>query len=491
MSGKISQLAALASASIALNDLLLITDTSAVESKSLTASALRQFAQGIFNVKDYGAAGNTQTISDGAMTNGQAVLTSASGLFVPGDVGKVCTVSGAGTGTTPLSTTIIAYSSATQVALGANAARSVTGKVIVWGTDDTATIQAALDACAAANGGMVWIPRGNYLYSAPMICSGVSENAPLKGVLIQGERGATLVHKPGVIFPTGLLTGCALLIHYADYAVFRDIIFLGQPDYETGVMDVVCYQTGVGRGAIFQDVVVVNHWRGLMVDYSGTEYAIVSGCYFKGCGQAAIGQTSLAGTAVITGNVVEVSGTSLDDLDTPIIHVAGVDTIVEGNTLDVPRGYIGIGIHGGADHIVVSNNTIRGTAKTTGAEPTRGIYVYDAASAFLTIANNNLRGCDVAIQSDATYSSINGNVIEGSNSSAEGIRLYRATNPAAYNAVVGNVMNTLAVGVTGNDLAVDHTVLSANVFGAGVTAAVNITNWTNSKVVGNIGVADS
>lgn len=100
-------------------------------------------------VPAYGAKGDAQVVSDGAMSSGSAVLTSAIAGFTAGDVGKAISVKGAGpTGVTTLVTTIASRQSATQVTLtAANASGgAVSAAVVMWGTDDTLAIQAAVNA---------------------------------------------------------------------------------------------------------------------------------------------------------------------------------------------------------------------------------------------------------------------------------------------------------------------------------------------------------
>ncbi|MFE2324607.1 hypothetical protein ACFXD5_11930 [Streptomyces sp. NPDC059385] len=122
----------------------------------------------------YGAVGNGQVVNDGAMTATSATLTSATANFQPGDVGKAISVKGAAvTGVTTLVTTISARISATQVTLAAQAATTVTNAVVIWGTDDTAAIQAAVDAAEAylATGktyAQVYFPPRPYVVAGPL-----------------------------------------------------------------------------------------------------------------------------------------------------------------------------------------------------------------------------------------------------------------------------------------------------------------------------------
>lgn len=118
----------------------------------------------VYNVQAYGAAADCLTVTDGAITNGSAVLTSASALFTSAHVGKTIVVAGAISGGLSLTTTIASRQSASQVTLTAGATATVTGASVAWGTDNTTAFQAAIDAAAAlATGGIVFVPAGRFL----------------------------------------------------------------------------------------------------------------------------------------------------------------------------------------------------------------------------------------------------------------------------------------------------------------------------------------
>lgn len=108
----------------------------------------------LFNVTDpaYGAKGDARVVADGVMGSGVAVLTSATANWPTDIAGKAISVKGAGsTGVTTLITTVASRQSATQITLGAvNASGgALSGAVVIWGTDDTVAIQAAVDAAEA------------------------------------------------------------------------------------------------------------------------------------------------------------------------------------------------------------------------------------------------------------------------------------------------------------------------------------------------------
>ena len=121
-----------------------------------------------------GARGDARVAIGCSMTRGSAVLMCAGGHFTASAVGKVIAVYGAGAPAKgfvpPLSTTIAAFASPDRVTLAAPAATSVErSERVVWGTDDTHALQAAVDALAAPDGvggnvgGVLRLPARHFL----------------------------------------------------------------------------------------------------------------------------------------------------------------------------------------------------------------------------------------------------------------------------------------------------------------------------------------
>jgi hypothetical protein len=144
---------------------------------------------GVINVRSsaYGAKGNGQFTSDATVSlSTPTTLTSASDLFVTTDTGKTIVVYGAGASGAHLSTTIT-YVSAGQVTLGTAASTAVSGAIMVWGTNDTTAIVAAVTAAAASAPATaalgahasVYLPEGIY-----MMTSGLGN---LNGARIYGD----------------------------------------------------------------------------------------------------------------------------------------------------------------------------------------------------------------------------------------------------------------------------------------------------------------
>ncbi len=77
---------------------------------------------------------NVHTVTDGTITTGTAILTSATAGFNASMVGNTITVNGAGSAGGNLVTTILSWQSLTQVTVAANASTTVSGATTTWGT---------------------------------------------------------------------------------------------------------------------------------------------------------------------------------------------------------------------------------------------------------------------------------------------------------------------------------------------------------------------
>lgn len=99
------------------------------------ALTVRQFRVGQSGGPVYSiASSDLLQVTDGVMNSGFGTLTSATGSFSSGDVGKVIVVAGAGVAGANLSTTISGYTSPTQVTLAASASTTVGAATVSWGS---------------------------------------------------------------------------------------------------------------------------------------------------------------------------------------------------------------------------------------------------------------------------------------------------------------------------------------------------------------------
>jgi hypothetical protein len=111
------------------------------------------------DVRAYGAVGDGKILGGGgagcSIAGGTATLTCPSGTFASGDVGKAINISEAGTATgctaghpngkCPFKTTILSYTDSAHVTLAASVTSTVSNTPIMFGTNNRAAIQAAID----------------------------------------------------------------------------------------------------------------------------------------------------------------------------------------------------------------------------------------------------------------------------------------------------------------------------------------------------------
>lgn len=166
-----------------------------------------QWGDGIWHIKSGknpsgSAKADGQRVTDGAMSTGSAVLTSASNPFVAGDVNKLITVAGGGAAGAVLATTIASFQSAGQVTLtAANASGgNISAKAVSWASDDLLPIQAAINAMKAAGTGIVDLGAGDIMFSAPLSLTAVARSVTFRGRGNKTSRAATRLTSTGASF---------------------------------------------------------------------------------------------------------------------------------------------------------------------------------------------------------------------------------------------------------------------------------------------------
>ena len=145
-----------------------------------------------FHVAVYGAKGNGVMVTDAVMSSSSATLAcTTSTPFTSGSVGNAVCVIGAGTSSSPgsaagrpLVTTISGYTNSGHVTLTASASNAVSGTGAVFGTDDTAAVQAAIAAAftyAQVHGyaEILFDPVYYIIAGAPVVGGGTLGNSQL------------------------------------------------------------------------------------------------------------------------------------------------------------------------------------------------------------------------------------------------------------------------------------------------------------------------
>jgi Right handed beta helix region len=149
----------------------------------------------VFNVKEYGARGDCRYADDANMNAGSTVLTSAAASFGSADVGKPIYLLGAGIvvngNADPLSTTISSVRSGSAADLADAAQTTVSSAHMSWGTDNTVSIQKAIEAAAAASGGTIFFPVGTY-----QITKVLTITAP--NIRLTGEGNSSVIYMSNI-----------------------------------------------------------------------------------------------------------------------------------------------------------------------------------------------------------------------------------------------------------------------------------------------------
>lgn len=144
-----------------------------------------------------------RTVGDAVTTANSATVTSATAAFTAADVDKVITIGAIPQGSTgaqsmALNTTILSYTSPTQVTLSANATRTCTGSQVVWGTNDTAAVQAAMNVPNIFGvQTCVYAPAGTYLIGTSV--GGVGSVSIYSNTWFRGDGWGTVFRSIGVL----------------------------------------------------------------------------------------------------------------------------------------------------------------------------------------------------------------------------------------------------------------------------------------------------
>lgn len=127
-----------------------------------------------FDVKAYGAVGNTRNVRDAVLASGSSTVTSATANFTSADIGKIIYGIEISSGSIKLARgTIVSINSSSSIVVSTTGSSNYTGVSLIWGTDDTAAIQAAgVAARATVPPGCVFFPSGGYLFNKLLFDTG-------------------------------------------------------------------------------------------------------------------------------------------------------------------------------------------------------------------------------------------------------------------------------------------------------------------------------
>jgi hypothetical protein len=247
----------------------------------LKANASTPVANAVITIQDVQSGQcDIKTFGGGAINSGSNSLTVQTDTFTSDDVELPIRIAGAG-GPGPLYSQIGHYIGPTQVRLSQTADNDANSATVFWGTDDTAPIQAAIDAANAKGGGIVFFPVGTFVIDgAKHTANGknyglkVKSNVTLSGagwtsILRLKDRSTDNKVDPQMFFagPTGSLSNI----------VFDNLAFHGNSRHNP--LGMAC---GIGGGSLGDNRNCCAIWIGGLNYHEGVWLTgfTVQQCYF-------------------------------------------------------------------------------------------------------------------------------------------------------------------------------------------------------------------
>lgn len=212
-------------------------------------------------------------------------------------------------------------------------------------TDDTTAIQTALNSCASAGGGVVYLPLGTYLISSPLQ---MQNRTWLRGA----GRGATTIKVDDGANCTAIVS---TYLH-ADMTV-SDLTIDGNKDNQSsgnlyGIGFTSCSRTSI------RNVRIENPYSG-GIDYGSNSDSEIAFCELIGCGHDsswdfAIAPSSSARLRIIGNRIVDPEGFGIFLAGSPSHDIIIADNHISG----LVGNHIGIALGSASYGLVVSGNTV-------------------------------------------------------------------------------------------------------------------------------------
>lgn len=192
-----------------------------------------------YNIEGFGAVGNGKIATNVSMASGSSNITVTGGSFVSGDIGKVISIYGAGSDGQNLTTIITNVSSVNAITVSNVASASVSGNSAVYGTDDTAAIQGAMNFMATNGGGTLIFPVGIYIVNGPLLDLGTNtlhHNAQLyfPEVPKRGNLGPTVMFQGVMPIPWPIGIGSSPTNQFVSYGACIWSTLASGPDVNPG-----------------------------------------------------------------------------------------------------------------------------------------------------------------------------------------------------------------------------------------------------------------
>jgi hypothetical protein len=324
-----------------------------------------------YNVKDYGAKGDSRKVTDGVSTNASTTVTSASNPWTAADVGKV--IWGVNTATKALAVplgTIATYVGAGEITVSSAATASATGLHLVWGTEDTDNIQAAAAAAKAAfPRGLVIVPAGGYIFDELLFDLTETTAGKAGGVMGQGTgqtifypspahdlaASAMLVKSNGNCYDTTIGGFSVEGSYYQWSASGKHVIemagFIHESLRDVRIDYLYGTTSGISLTGYFQKLerCYVESLGYIGISISGAGSAWLSECIAANCGLYSIAVDGVTGTANQKSHVRIVGGW-IDESNNGSLDINGsTDVVLEGVRINGPQSYAGLIVRGNSN----------------------------------------------------------------------------------------------------------------------------------------------
>ncbi|MGW5429956.1 hypothetical protein ACWET9_22500 [Streptomyces sp. NPDC004059] len=260
----------------------------------------------------YGAVGDAVIVTDGAVTGGVATLTCAtSAPFSAGAIGKPVLIQGAGAaGVTAFRTTIAGYTSPSSVTLTAAPPTTVSGAIVVFGTNNYTAVRAATaaaEAYLAAGHPYAEVytpPTGGYIIDGPLdtsksgngqVCFGVyPTTAGKKTINFRSDgSGAGVRHWEQLVPQISGGTWISFGFYSSTSAQLTDLNANGNPGVISGPNEGTSNGLAYGASARYSNIMPMVEGMAFLVPHA--QFGITRGAWnFYGCANSHIRNVSIS-----------------------------------------------------------------------------------------------------------------------------------------------------------------------------------------------------
>ena len=285
------------------------------------AAKYRRLQPWVFDITDarFGAVGDAKIVTDGAVTLNVATLTcGTSAPFTSADVGKVVLIQGAGTfGVSAFKAVLTAYNGPGSMGLSVAPPTSISGAIVVYGTNNYTAIraanQAASDYRAAGHAySEVYTPVGGFILDGPLDTSlsgnslvpfGVDATTGQKKTpAYRGEGGAAVRHWEQTVPQISGSTWISFSYYSDTSAQSNDITAHGNPAIiggpNEGPTNGLAYGVGTAQGARFSNTMPMVSDMAFLTPH--TAFGLTHGAInFYGCAAAHIRNVSVSTLGVV------------------------------------------------------------------------------------------------------------------------------------------------------------------------------------------------